>query len=506
MLQGILPFQYQEEKRVTGMTALAGLPLYLELAQVAGLLEAIERHLRVRAGGQGWTDRQMVLALVLLNLAGGEAVQDLEVLEQDAGFCAILRQVERYGVRRKERQQLQRRWRKPRRRGVPSASAVFRYLAGFHATEEEAKRQEHQAFIPAPTTGLVGLGKVNRELVGFVQRWAPQRMATLDQDATLVETQKQEALVGYKGYKAYQPFTTYWVEQGLGLHSEFRDGNVPAGHEQLRLLQEALACLPPGVEEVMLRSDTAGYQQELLRYCAEGKHRQYGVIRFAIGADVTMALRQAIREVPQGEWHPLAREVGEERVATGQEWAEVCFVPEWIGRQKGGPEYRYVAIREPLRQEVLPGMEEQLPFPTVVMGGSRRYKVTGIVTNRDLPGAELIGWYRERCGKGEEVHAIMKHDLAGGKLPSGAFGENAAWWGIMLLAFNLHRAMQRLVLGPGWLGKRLKAMRFALITLPGRVVQHARGLLLRLSGGHPIYRVLLEGRQRMRALAQGPPG
>jgi len=44
---------------------------------------------------------------VLLNLAGGEAVQDLEVLEQDAGFCAIHRQVERYGVRRKERQQLQ---------------------------------------------------------------------------------------------------------------------------------------------------------------------------------------------------------------------------------------------------------------------------------------------------------------------------------------------------------------------------------------------------------------
>lgn len=165
-----------------------------------------------------------------------------------------------------------------------------------------------------------------------------------------------------------------------------------------------------------------------------------------------------------------------------------------------------MAIREPLRQEVLPGMEEQLSFPTVVMGGSRRYKVTGIVTNRDLPGAELIGWYRERCGKGEEVHAIMKHDLAGGKLPSGAFGENAAWWGIMLLAFNLHRAMQRLVLGPGWLGKRLKAMRFALISLPGRVVQHARGLLLRLSGGHPVYRVLLEGRQRMRALAQGPPG
>ena len=40
------------------------------------------------------------------------------------------------------------------------------------------------------------------------------------------------------------------------LHTEFRDGNVPAGHEQLRVLKESLAMLPEGVEKVRLRSDT----------------------------------------------------------------------------------------------------------------------------------------------------------------------------------------------------------------------------------------------------------
>jgi len=54
-----------------------------------------------------------------------------------------------------------------------------------------------------------------------------------------------------------------------------------------------------------------------------------------------------------------------------------------------------------------------------------------------------------------------------------------------VLAFNLNVAMQRLVLGERWLGKRLKAMRFGLISLPGRVVKHARGLYVRLSGRHP---------------------
>ncbi len=32
----------------------------------------------------------------------------------------------------------------------------------------------------------------------------------------------------------------------------------------------------------------------------------------------------------------------------------------------------------------------------------------------------------------------MKEDLAGGKLPLDDFGENAAWWWIMILAMNLN--------------------------------------------------------------------
>jgi hypothetical protein len=44
-----------------------------------------------------------------------------------------------------------------------------------------------------------------------------------------------------------------------------------------------------------------------------------------------------------------------------------------------------VAIREPLEQQSLPGNESQLelPFPTMDWE-TVRYKVTGIVTNRDL--------------------------------------------------------------------------------------------------------------------------
>ena len=76
----------------------------------------------VRAESQGWTDAQRVSSLVLLNPADGKSVDGLRVLEADQGFAAVLREVERHGLGRLERQALKRRWRKDRRRPAPSAS------------------------------------------------------------------------------------------------------------------------------------------------------------------------------------------------------------------------------------------------------------------------------------------------------------------------------------------------------------------------------------------------
>src|SRR3972149_1664444 len=228
MAQGLFPFLYVEEKK-TGVTALAGLPVYLELAHVIGLSKSVQKHLKVREGEQGWTDSQMIISLVLLNLAGGGCVDDLKVLEKDDGFCQVLRKVETHGLRRKIRRALERRWRKERRRALPSPSAVFRYLAAFHDAAQEKQRQTGKAFIPSPNVHLRGLREVNKDLVAFSQTRNPQSMATVDTDATLVETGKEEALFCYLGEKAYQPLNLWWAEQGLILHSEFRDGNVPAG-------------------------------------------------------------------------------------------------------------------------------------------------------------------------------------------------------------------------------------------------------------------------------------
>jgi hypothetical protein len=507
MPQGILPYKYEEEKTASGMTALGGLPTYLDLAHVAGLSASIDRHLHIR-GEQGYSDSQIIMPLVLLNLAGGDCVEDLRILEDDQGFSTLLHRIETHGLSRQQRRALERRWRKERRRMVPSPSSAFRYLGCFNQEIAEGSRQAGKAYIPRPHENLLKLYRVNADLMPFAQKHSPESSATLDMDATLVETNKKEALYCYKNYKAYQPLNIYWAEQELMLYSEFRAGNVPASYENLRVLQEAVSFLPNDVAKVYLRSDTAGYQKEILQYCAAEENKRFGVIEFAIGTDVTKSFKEAAGE-QETKWRPLLKEVNGKMVDTGQEWAEICYVPSWTVQKNNSPEYRFLAIREPLREQlVLPDMgvvQKSLPFPTMNFN-QKKYKVFGLVTNRDLPGDEIIWWHRKRCGKSEEAHGVIKEDLAGGKLPSASFGENAAWWAITILAFNLNSLMKRLVLKGEWVSKRLKAIRFSLINLPGRLIRRAGELIIRLTTDHSSNAILLAARAQIMSLAKVPSG
>ena len=510
MAQGPLPFEYQPEENSTGLTSFAGLPLFLDLMFVMGFAAIIRERLNVRPT-QGWSDTQHIVSLVCLHLAGGDCVEDLNQLQADEGFCHILEQVEGHGLRARERSALSQRWRTGKSRSVPSPDAASRFLEEFDDPQESAKVEAGTAYVPVPNQHLEGLYDVLAETCRYAQLQNPQTTATLDQDATLIETSKEEALYCYKKYKAYQPLNVFWFEQGLTLYSEFRDGNCPAAWRNLDVLQAALKRLPRGVNHVNTRMDTAGYDKRLLKYLAEGKNERFGVIDFAIGVDVMPEFKAAASEVREEDWHPIYFEDKEgNRWKTEQEYAEVCYVPNWAGHKKGGPVYRFVAIRQPL-ENTLPGIEDDqasLPFPTWSSNEGQRYKLFGVVTNIDaetMGGDELIRWHRQRCGDSEHVHSVLKSDLGAGQMPSGKFGANAAWWTIALIACNLHIIMQRLVFERQGLGQRLKTIRFRWLAVAGRVISHARKLIIRLPANHPAFQIICDARAKIRSMSTGPP-
>lgn len=507
MTQGLLPFKYLESKKSKDFTGLSGLLLYLELFKLMGFERVISNNIQVKKGSQGWSDEQIIQSLILLNLSGGDCVDDIAKLEHDDGFCRILEHMELRGKGKRERQKIRKRWRRERENSIPSQSSIFRYLSSFHNQAEEIKRESGKAFIPEKNDNLANLININLELVEFFQSHHVQTQATLDIDATLVKTCKSNALYAYKGGKCFQPINVWWAEQELVLHTEFRDGNVPAGHEVLRILKESLLLLPGGIEDVYVRSDSAAYQHEFLRYCDLGESEHFGRIKFAIGSDITDAFREAIDRDKDIEWNKIYKEINGKAKETGKEWAEVCYVPNAIGHSKKGPDYRYIAIRELQEQKEFPEFESQLtlPFPTMEMN-NKRYKLTAIVTNLQWEGEEVVHWYWKRSGKSEELHSIMKEDFAGGKLPSCDFGVNAAWWWIMVFAVNINSIMKQLILKNKWKKKRIKAIRYNIINVPALVKYYKNKFMVYLANQHPSFDVFINARKKIWELACLPSG
>lgn len=523
LTQNLLPFKLEIEKSKSGLTALGGLPVWFELLVATDLMRAVARFLKIRRSEQGFNDNMILSCLILLQLAGGESVDDVDILRKDEGFVALFRYLSLSILKRKERRRLQRK-RDGNLLAVPSPSVIRRWLLRFQDEDSQSHRPASGAWIPKANLFLRAMQRINAVIVAFMQKHHGRKVATLDMDATLIETSKKSALFGYKGFKAYQPLNVWWAEQEMMVHTEFRDGNVPAGFEQKRILQEALKLLPSGVGEIRLRSDSAGYQWDLMRYCQKGwKDKK---ICFSISCDVSKAFKDAVREVDEADWHPVWDYHKHGAKKTWQQWAEVPFVPNKLARGKTQQCWRYIAVREPMQNE-LPGTPEpETSFPTCKMQRGR-YKLQGIVTNiphvecepnngrsrgcsgkfnrNGMWGENLVHWHRERCGKSEQAHSLLKSDLAGGKMPSNTFGANAAWWWIAVMSMNIHTIMTNRVLGGEWAGRRLKVIRFRLIHLAARVLKRGRQYYIRYSKKcDGIYRLLLESREKIMEMMNSP--
>ena len=66
-------------------------------------------------------------------------------------------------------------------------------------------------------------------------------------------------------------------------------------------------------------------------------------------------------------------------------------------------------------------------------------------------------------------------------MPSKYFGTNAAWLRLAAISHNVLTGLKRLALPAELLAARPKRLRFLIFNTPGRLVHHARRLVLRLA-------------------------
>jgi hypothetical protein len=423
----------------SAVTPHAGVALLIETGRRSGVMAAAARHLPAKRSPKGLGQDQVVEAFVLLSALGGDCLDDFDGLRRDMGLAALTGYT------------------------LPAAATARQWLDRFHDEAAVAERPQQGSFIPDESAALAGLRTVvQRSVQAYVSAVAPGPTVTLDVDAHLVESSKQEALPTYAGFRGYQPLLVCWAETGLVAADEFRDGNVPASAGIAALVDEAAAALPPRADgqawQIAVRSDSAAYEQAVL------DHWQGRGWRFAVSADMSPQLRATVVALPPDAWQPWVVESG----GFVREWAELPYVPSRVGEKRATQPFRYLAIR--IR-----------PPQGRLFGDGAAVKHFAVVSNDwQTDGQALLEWQRGKAGTIEHVHRTLKDELAAGVYPSGKFGANAAWLRVQVLTLNLLEILKAVALDPQYRRARPKRLRFAIFTQFGRVVQHARQTFIRL--------------------------
>jgi hypothetical protein len=444
------PFAIDPHPLAGACSARAGLSAVSRVFRSLNLPGVCEANLGgLKARKRGLEAGAMIESLLLLHAAGGDCMDDMDRLGEDQGLSRMLGYP------------------------LPASRSVRDFLERFHdparvgEAERRAQGQQQLAFIPEPTEALEGLARLlTASARNAARAMGPWTIATVDEDATLIESHKRTAKTTYEGYRGYQPMLSVWAETGLVLADEFRDGNVPARMAPLRCAQAAFAALPPGITRRYFRGDSACYEWELLDWLRQPARAAEpgGPIGFAISAPLSQELARVVKAVGAKRWKTLEKEVD----GTLRQWAELDFVPTEPYENKERQPLRYIGIRLLKPQGEL-----------FADGNDRQH--FAIVTNRPEEGGWIVNWQRQKAGSVEQTHDQLKNGLGAAHMPSQKFGANAAWFRIACVAYNVILALRA-----NWPQERLhtahmKRLRFAIFQVTGRVVRDRRKISLRLS-------------------------
>ena len=291
-------------------------------------------------------------------------------------------------------------------------------------------------------------------------------VATVDMDATVVESWKRAAQWTYTGIKGYQPEVAVWAEAGAVLATEFRDGNVPAGKDPLGCVKAAFAELPKAVTTFGFRADSACDEGHLLRWL-DDEQREGGPhvhIAYAVSARMCQELVDAALAVREADW----RTFGKDTDGTLRQTAELDYLPALPTERKDVRPRRYIGLRF------------LKPQGELFNDGHDR-KHFAVVTNRTERGDHVIEWHREKDGTIEHVHDEMKNALAAAALPSQKFGANAAWFALNAVVFNVMAAIRAAAPDPELRVARVKRLRYCLLLAGARLTRFSRKITLRFA-------------------------
>ena len=363
----------------------AGLILPTTLAQHLGLPQLVDRHLDLgQAPGRANTGDKL-MTLVASALAGGDCIDDADVLRTGGTACTLGGMVKA-----------------PSTPPPPSrGQALGTFLRSF--------RWGH----------VRQLDRVGRELLA--RAWAAgagpgDAPFTIDLDSTICETyglDKEGARHhGYTGQRGYHPLLAVAAGTGDVLMSRLREGRANTARGAAHFLRETVGRVRyAGARgQLTMRADSGFYTHSVVSVCRKQK------VRFSITIRQQKSLHNLIEAIPEEDWTPI---------------------PYWMDGAADVAETTCTPFQsEPDAAPVRLIVRRVQPTPGSQLALFASYSYHGFITDRDGEMLELEADHR-RHAEIENAIRDLKYGVGLNHLPSGRFAANGAWLAVQVMAHNL---------------------------------------------------------------------
>lgn len=370
-----------------------------------GLQEMLDEKMPI----SGTSNREIVasrkvMAGALSLIAGAERVEDLEVLRADQGLLNAM--------------------------GWKSMISPDTLL-GYAQVRRNAGR----------------LRKAEESFVIEAMRGCGLEEFTYDGDATYFDSGKDSATYSYQMKKQYSGMLGFISELGICNTVDFRPGHVSPQTGVLNQIRKAVAQAKAAGKRISrVRLDSAGHQEGVFVFCAEER------IRYYVSLDKNTAVKEIIREVPEGQWQTIKDP--ENELGRKVEWAESVY------STNAGSTMRLLVLRW------------LNPRPDLFQQDAYCYHAVGTNDNESEP----MAWLEFHNGRmnSENYNKELKEGLNAGYAPSHDFDIDRFYFLLNVLAYNIVQVMKLFYLGDAAKVWTVKTVRYWFIEICGKIIRTGR--------------------------------
>lgn len=457
------------------LTRYAGMVAVSELVERLGVVEAIDAAVGpIKQRDRGFGLGQVLVGMAAAQLAGQDFLVGLDRVRADAAGQEL----------------------------VPVPGLATSTACGL------ARRVRAEQW-PALESGVGAVHQRMLDLLPATQRAGLCRAVTIDIDATEVEVygrRKRGVAYNYQGQRAGRPDVAIWAQTETVLAADLLAGDQDPRSSVVALLERAVRALPEPARagDVAVRVDAGYFAGDLARAA-----REEGVA-FAVGAKRIAPLWRLLSGIEPDAWADALEMHGAQVTVADYKPVDWPTGTRLLIRRVALDPAQVSSDPRARRRRTLHPDQRALPIEELAAADAI-YSYSFLLTDLDVDTPEqavtVEHWYRQRTTM-ENTFRDGKHGAGLNHLPSGHPEINTAWMWAALLAVSIAGWLHQLTATrdqhgrlTGWGTRDGKAMiatlRRTLITVPARLVRHARCLTLRPPPGDDHLEDILT---RLRAL------